>query len=207
VEPSQTKTAVAKTVQTYGIFFIIVFLFIIPMVLAYYLNHRPGDWFRQTKNKGHLIQPALSLKDFGVTQPGGKIFQSANLQGHWNLLYVSGEECKTQCQRTMYNMRQLHIALGKNMSRVKRLIATFEEQPALDKFLQKYTIDMSHLIVAKNQFAERTSHTHLRKSASSNGEIFIIDPHGNIIMSYDSGVLPDDIYDDLTHLLKVSRIG
>ena len=39
------------------------------------------------------------------------------------------------------------------------------------------------------------------------GRIYIIDPQGNLMMSYAPNVNPGDIYKDLKKLLRSSRIG
>jgi hypothetical protein len=39
------------------------------------------------------------------------------------------------------------------------------------------------------------------------GRVYIVDPLGNLMMSYPSDAGPGDLYDDLRRLLRVSRIG
>jgi hypothetical protein len=43
--------------------------------------------------------------------------------------------------------------------------------------------------------------------AYKNGEVFLVDPLGNLMMSYPAGSGMGDIRTDVTHLLKLSGIG
>ena len=39
------------------------------------------------------------------------------------------------------------------------------------------------------------------------GYLYLVDPLGNVMMSYNPKQSPKDIYSDLTRLLKASKIG
>jgi hypothetical protein len=47
------------------------------------------------------------------------------------------------------------------------------------------------------------------KGAQSNDapHLWIIDPHGNLVLRYDPSVKGKDLLNDLRHLLKLSNIG
>ena len=47
------------------------------------------------------------------------------------------------------------------------------------------------------------------RGAQGNGgaQLWIIDPHGNLVLRYDPSVKGKDVLNDLRHLLKLSNIG
>lgn len=202
----QQATAQARYKQV-GLMVLIFALFFLPLMFAYIAATQGTGYFKQTKNKGRLVQPLVPAQKFAIQDKDGIRFPSTNFNGHWSLLYVDAGNCDKACMQTLYNLRQLHIALGKDMSRVKRYVATFQQEGQLDDFLKRYSVDMQHLVLNRDQFAERTSHMHPKRSALTEGEIFIVDPLGNLTLSYAPETKPDDIYDDLKHLLGASQIG
>lgn len=190
-----------------GLIVLIFALFFLPLLFAYFAASRGPGYFKQTKNKGRLLQPLVATQKIAMRDKSGSEFAASNLQGHWSLLYVRPTDCERDCMQTLYNLRQLHIALGKDMSRVKRYIATFQQAQKLDDFLEKYSVQMQHIVMNKDEFAERTSHMHPKRSALTQGEVFIVDPLGNLTISYAPDTKPDDIYEDLKHLLGASQVG
>ena len=43
--------------------------------------------------------------------------------------------------------------------------------------------------------------------AASGAQLWIVDPHGNLVLRYDGKANGKAILDDLKHLLKISQIG
>ena len=101
----------------------------------------------------------------------------------------------------MYLARQLQVGLGRDASRATHGLAV--AQPVDAQYaaklqseypqLQRYTLDLP-------------TYT---QGAEGNGaaQLWIIDPHGNLVLSYDPQVNGKDVLDDLRHLLKLSNIG
>jgi hypothetical protein len=60
------------------------------------------------------------------------------------------------------------------------------------------------LLIAEPAAAELVSE---RLGRWDNGQIFLVDPLGNLMMSYSSGASMRDVRADLGHLFKLSGIG
>ncbi len=59
--------------------------------------------------------------------------------------------------------------------------------------LQRYQLDLSTF----NKNA----------AAPGDAQLWIVDPHGNLVLRYDAKVKGKDLLNDLRHLLKLSNIG
>ncbi|MDF2867357.1 MAG: cytochrome oxidase subunit [Gammaproteobacteria bacterium] len=188
----------------------LLLIFILPMLLAWYVYLHPSLLKGQT-NYGRLFNPPLRLAELPLyPMQGGELFDKRKIQGKWTLLYIDAFPCQTTCQENLYKMRQVRIALGKERERVSRwLLLTTEasvrymkNQALLDMMKQDYSGTL--LSIADSN--ELNAFFKLESSVKPNG-FYVIDPLGNIILSYPAGVVPDHLFKDLKHLLKVSQIG
>jgi cytochrome oxidase Cu insertion factor (SCO1/SenC/PrrC family) len=110
--------------------------------------------------------------------------------GQWWLVTVSRDGCGADCQAAVHQLRQLHILLGRDASRVKRSLIELDDTP-VDAALSQYP-----------------------ELARFNGEsqtlrpgIYIVDPLGNLVLHYEYGDAGKPVLQDLKQLLKVSHIG
>ena len=132
-----------------------------------------------------------------------------SLYGKWNLVYVTDECNSEDCFNNLYRIRQIHIAMDKHSLRVQRvMLMTNAEIDSVVTNLKEYEgqriIDIS--ISDKNSLAKKFKLSETDDPISSN-RIYIIDPLGNLMMSYPPDINPRGIMKDLKKLLKFSRIG
>ncbi len=90
----------------------------------------------------------------------------------------------------MHQLRQLHILLGRDASRVKRSFAALGDAP-VDASLSQYPE------VIRFQGALGA----LRPG------VYIVDPLGNVVLRYEFRDAGKPVLEDLKRLLKVSHIG
>jgi hypothetical protein len=119
------------------------------------------------------------------------------------LLYVAPGECTTLCKKNMYQLQQIHIATGKDQSRVLRVNLSFNR----NKSAPLEFPGILHLIANKQQFANFIVSLPTKTLALSVGAIYLVDPLGNVLMSYALDANPAGLLKDLKHLLGVSQIG
>ena len=159
-----------------------------------------GQWVPDGRtNKGVLIQPPVKLEALGLLQDG-QLFSTEKLASRWAVIVFGSETCSTdKCQEVLYKTRQVHIGLGREADRVTRIYVS-EKQPALDKALkdQHPSIFWLH---ADKRFVTRT----LSTSNWPENSYFIVDPLGNIMMSYDASQEGGDLLRDMQKLLKASK--
>lgn len=182
----------------------VIILFSIPPLAAWLLIDvwRPGG----TVEHGQLLSPAQPLPPLqGQTLAGEPAEQK--LLGHWNMTYVSANgQCDSVCQQDLYHIRQMHIALGRDMDRAQAvlLMSQTPDQDFADLLEQEHPT-MLKILLDNQQTTQFITDT-FAVTADAGG-IYLIDPYGNLFMRYDSGTIPGDMLKDLKRLLKYSRLG
>lgn len=179
--------------------------FILPLMSAWILV---GHWRPDSKaHHGELLVPARPVAHFQVLDVVGGELNHAYLRGHWTLVYMGAKsDCNESCRQGLYKIRQVRLALGKEMDRVQRLLLMAEMPDAfLSKWLQQ---EHTGMVVA---VADRPTRDFLLQAfpgrAIASGWIYLIDPLSNLVMRYPAESDPQGILKDLKRLLKVSRIG
>lgn len=166
-------------------------MFVLPFVLAWVTYSHRYTFHGQT-NHGYLITPPFSVSAWmdPVSQ--------AKTRGKWVMLYFYAHACDKECEQGLYEMRQIRTAMGGEQDRITRVILTYPAQatdPALTQLLKKPFLGTQHFVA--NPTAD----------SLTSGVLYLVDPHGNVIMSYQPDTKPQGIFKDLQRLLKVSQIG
>jgi hypothetical protein len=171
---------------------ILILLMVIgPMVLATFM-YKLQFWVPDSRSyHGEMIGNGQTRADIGVQAD----------EERWQLLVTAPAACAADCQQLVYLARQLQIGLGRDASRASHALAS--AQPVSIAYdvklkaeypqLQRYALDLSTFT----------------KNAAAPGEaqLWIIDPHGNLVLRYDAKVKGKDLLNDLRLLLKLSNIG
>ena len=176
-------------------FLLVVILFAIPMIAAWWVFSHPQRWATKTVNHGVLIAPPIKMLALAGSQMWPK---------HWLLVYVNPQEtCKAQCQQVLYVMRQVRLALGKNQDHVLRVYLTFKKDPIMQTLLtgagtQALVIDKQALqqFLGKQDFGEQ---------ALTEGQLWLVDPQGWLMMHYPLNFRAKDLLADLNRLLQVNN--
>ena len=81
-----------------------------------------------TANNGDLVQPPRQLENTAFISDTGAEVHWSDLEAQWTLLVpVVGSRCDVACSERLYFTRQIHIALGREFNRVRRVMVL--EQP------------------------------------------------------------------------------
>ncbi len=173
-------------------------IFLGPLLVAFVLYY--GDiWAPEGQAiNGQLISPARPLPA-ALTQAvaGDSMFTD-----HWTVLVMHSGRCAEPCQKTLYETRQLRRALGVEMDRVERVWLVTDGQ-ADEQFVANEHPDLKLLPATAGEQA-------LVIETVGNfeaGEVFLIDPLGNLMMRFPPGLGMRAIHTDIKRLLKLSRIG
>ncbi len=187
---------------------LVVVMFTSPLLLSWFVfNYTDFLEIRGTSNHGSLIEPARPLGDLSLIDPFNDD-RKDSLHGKWTLAYVA-RSCDEQCMDNVYRMRQIHTAMDKHSLRIQKALL-LTEQSANE--LKEQIVDFRGQQVIKD---ETISAMELLKQFQLNeadnaleaGRIYIIDPLGNLMMSFPPEANPRDIFKDLKKLLRGSRIG
>jgi cytochrome oxidase Cu insertion factor (SCO1/SenC/PrrC family) len=187
-------------------------MFFAPLGLAFYLYYGHGAWHPGGRvNAGDLIEPArplpalmLPLRESGSTEPNF-------LKGKWTLLYVAFGPCGQSCRDRLYDTRQVRLALDRDMKRVQRVFIA-DSGCCEAHFLRDVHPDL--IAVRASAAAEPllTLLPGLDRLTGTDGaamapRVYLIDPLGNLMMSYAAGAKPKGMLEDLKRLLRLSSIG
>lgn len=184
-------------------------IFAVPLILASVYLHliRTSGGTLGDTSRGQLISPAVPLTDF-LLQHEDKAFNVDSVRGSWTLLYMPEGQCLETCERNLYHMRQVRLALNHRMDRVQRAVL-LESAGQLDSDLRA---EHPGLVVATGS-ADAQAELKGQIVAAQVGmeplsdAIYLIDPLGNVMLRFPSDLPPKSMLKDLKHLLKVSRIG
>ncbi|MFQ6350826.1 hypothetical protein ACQRBV_08820 [Pseudomonas sp. R11F] len=170
---------------------LILMMVIGPMVLATFM-YKLQFWVPDSRSyHGEMIGNGQTRADIGVQAD----------EERWQLLVTAPTPCADDCRQLVYLARQLQISLGRDASRASHALAS--AQPVSAEYearlkaeypqLQRYALDLSTFT----------------KDAAAPGEaqLWIVDPHGNLVLRYDAKVKGKDLLNDLRLLLKLSNIG
>jgi len=176
---------------------IIALIFALPIAVSMYFYFSSDGW-RPGENtqKGNLITPP---RNFAAT-PLTREESPAVFREVWTLLVPAGKNCGADCEEALEKTRQLRLWLGPKIKRVQLVLLA----EATDALSEKSTAQHPKLIIANPELSEDFRRT---VGDYNSGQIFLVDPLGNLMMSYKSGVDMGDIRKDLGQLLRISNIG
>ncbi|HXW10804.1 MAG TPA: hypothetical protein VD737_09320 [Steroidobacteraceae bacterium] len=186
-------------------------IFFVPLAVAFWLYYGPGEWRPVGgTNQGDLIEPAVPLAEVELARTDGTQSSSRELfRGKWTMAYLGPGRCDERCRRALYLSRQSRIALNKDMDRVQRVFLATDDCCDRD-FLQAEHPDL--VVVPLGDDA--ASRTLLRQfpvlgdtEATEAGRLWVIDPLGNLVLSYSERAPDKALLTDLRKLLRLSHIG
>lgn len=132
-----------------------------------------------TLQKGNLLSKTVYIKTNKFSDEDPK----------WYLARVANFNCDASCQGQMYLLERLRLATGKNQKRVKTAMVALQPIHSQDT-----------VVVTKEKMNQIRRYVH-------QDSILIVDPRGQVVMSYKGDVDPRKISQDLKKLLKFSRLG
>lgn len=188
-----------------GKVYILVALFFSPLLLAFLLYYGFDGWRPAgSTNNGDLITPARPLPEASLQTPEGAELKLSALRGKWTLVYIGAGQCDARCHEALTLMRQTRLALNDDMARVQRLFLATGEC-CDQKYLDAEQVGLMTARTSDRGFVATFARD--AKPVEQAGRIYIVDPLGNLMMSYDPGAKPKGLLEDLKKLLKLSHIG
>lgn len=191
----------------------IVIICLAPVVfalLAYYvpsLGLRPDN----TNNYGTIIDPqrpvpaasALPLQTL-ANEP----FDLNSLHGKWILISADQAACPETCVKKLFILRNSHASQGKNVERLSRVWFITDDGLPSEQVMTAY--QGTHMLRAdRAQLAAwlAPQATPAEIEHALNAPMWIVDPLGNLMMQFPEDADPISVRNDLSKLVKNSRIG
>jgi cytochrome oxidase Cu insertion factor (SCO1/SenC/PrrC family) len=184
-------------------------LFLLPVALAFWLHYGVPGWRPPgSANRGQLIDPPIALPPLALAGVDGRPEERDLLRGRWTLLYIGDARCDGHCRDALYLTRQTRVALNRDAARVQRVFI------ATGRCCDERALKAAHpdLIVASPSQAqlellERLIPVPDRVPLAGAGRIYVVDPLGNLMLSYSEHAPDKALLEDMKRLLKLSHIG
>jgi peroxiredoxin len=157
---------------------------------------------------GELIVPAVALEAFTLNDSDGGDWPLDQLQEKWSMVFFAQAQCDADCEKHLYHMRQVRLRTGRRMDRVQRVVVT-PDYVGLAGKLAKASEGLHVVGGNAEQIASLKSQVDKAQQGMEECDncIYLVDPFGNVMMRFPPDLDPGKMYEDLMHLLKVSRIG
>lgn len=184
------------------IFVLMTIFFVVPIVVVvmmYKLN-----WMPTSQSYGELVAPPRLIEQVETLKDSDGKAISKFWSDKWNMVYVT-DTCEQACKEKLHIMRQLHVSLYKDISRTQRVLITNTQD------VSKIKADYPDLIII-NQSADDIKKFSQQfnldnEEAAQTNRLYLVDPLGHIMMSYQATTPAADIRKDLVRLLKYSWAG
>ena len=177
-------------------------LFVAPVVVAWFMFSRQSGAGYIAGAHGILAEPPVPLGNMELPA-GGDAGADAQLAGRWSLLYLHQGACGPVCEEALMRMRQVRLALGKDAGRLQRVFVPLDPPGNEDGNLAQAFPGMAIVpggAPGRSALLERIG---LRRP----GEVLLVDPLGNLVLSYPPEADADGLFRDTRHLLRLSKIG
>jgi cytochrome oxidase Cu insertion factor (SCO1/SenC/PrrC family) len=199
-ETSETQLPSNKT-SGRKILLILAVIFVLPFTVAatlHLLNLKPSG-----HSYGNLIQPPQALQFPVLHDAQGKEFTAQQWLKIWSVVVVDSTGCVQPCQAQVHLLKQVHTSLNKDAHRLQRvLLAPTGLKGEVLAALQKQYPD---LLILGGTDADAAKFVENFNAAGAS--MYLVDPLGNLMMSYPEKMDPKGIFSDLKRLLKNSWAG
>ncbi len=170
-----------------------------------------------TANRGQLVQPPRQLDDFAMRDAEGFAMRYGDLEPRWTMLVpVAGGSCDETCEAGLYLTRQIHVAMGKEFNRLRRVYVSdtapgrtgisfaslSDGNPAPEDF--SAYLESEHRGLKALTLDAGDYRALFPEQAADPATWYLVDPAGWVMMSYNGTVHYKDVISDLKFLLKNS---
>lgn len=185
-------------------------LFFVPLALAFWLYYG-ADGLRPMggTNKGDLFNPPVTLPSVALPKPDGSRTSADVLRGKWTIAYLGDGACDERCRKALYLSRQSRIALNKDMDRVQRVFLV-TGNCCDTAFLQAEHADLMVVLVGEDAAGQGLLEAIPALGGvppAAAGRLYVIDPLGNMMLSYSAAAPDKALLTDVKKLLRLSHIG
>jgi hypothetical protein len=179
-------------------FLMVASLFVVPVVTAIVL-YRSVDSRPVVNAQGTLIEPPRTLAIAGAALLDGSIAPADAFEGRWSVVRPVAGTCGARERALLEELGRVRLALDKDADRVRRIVVHDGGCAAAE--LASGEQDLRVYVVTGDFLAQ------FPPSVDGAAGIYIVDPHGNLMMSYPASGSARGLLKDLERLLRLSSIG
>ena len=179
-----------------------------------------AEMFAQAyKFRGSVIDPPVAASNFTLKDQNGQTFQLGDQRGKIVLMFFGYTNCPDVCPTTLLQFKQARAQLGRQAERVRFVFVTVDPERDTTEKMKAYLGAIDPAIVglggsqaelepvwkaygvyrqkqpgqSPDEYADLMEHS---------GRVYLIDTQGNLRLTYPFGLLPEDVAQDVTYLLK-----
>ena len=181
----------------------ILLVVIVATAIATIITHLPHSFY------GSTINPPSAAPDFSLTNQNGQNVKLSAFRGKYVLLYFGYTHCTNECPATMAVLAKARTLLGTQAGEIQIvLVATDparDTPQAMGEFVDRF--DPSFVGVTGSQAELAPVWAAYGVTVLDGGEthssfIYLIDPGGNLLMTYPYPSTPEEIASDFKLLLR-----
>ena len=186
------------------IFLLILAIFVLPLAFAWLMHVGVLEFERRpTRNQGYLVQPPVHF-NWTWVQSTSKTGMPGALEGHWVVLHRVPPDCALSCLDRVTELRQVHRASGRDQDRIVIALLFDREPPAsMTETLRNIFPQFNLLWPAEAALVDA-----LGAMPAEAGEVdfYLVDPRGDIMMTYNDSDSAAKLSKDLKTLLTWSGL-
>lgn len=159
-------------------------------------------------NYGDIYTPVRPVENLTMNADG-KPVEFDSFRRQWVLLVRADGQCSSACEENILKIRQLRFMQNNDMVRIRTVFMHTNLSDAVAKDLDAKYQPIETYQVEADAFQEWGKVLKLENAPieAELDRIYMIDPAGNLMMSYPAGAEPAQINKDIRRLLKTSQIG
>jgi len=207
--PTKTDSGALPIPRTRLTLILVVILFLLPVVSATWLYVSGWRPHGKSLQYGELVQPARPLGEVMLTGADGAPYRIGAQRGKWALVYFSSLPCNDVCKNNLYKMQQVWLTQGRDASRVERVLIVAGASSATLRELAQLNPGLTTLSGARATF-EKLAREFVSSQGTAleiTGRVYLVDPIGNLVLSYAPDADPSGMRKDLARLLRLSQLG
>ncbi|MGZ8258659.1 MAG: SCO family protein [Methylotenera sp.] len=185
------------------VFLLMLIFFIVPIIaviLMYQLNWKPsGVSLGELVTPPRLLNNPADLKNSDATALTPTLWKD-----RWSIVYVA-DDCQKACLDKLHDMRQLHVSLYKDIDRTQRVLITTTQDVSEIKHNYPDLIVINQPVAGVSNLAQQFQIN--GENVTMSDRLYLVDPLGHLMMSYQSSVPLADVRKDITRLLRYSWAG
>ena len=180
--------------------YVLMAITIVPIAAAYISYYFAPPAGRT--NYGTLLEPQRPVPALSLTNLDGTRFDLRRLAGNWTFVMVDSGQCDNPCANKLLMMRQQRTMTGKDQERIERVWLITDGEPLPIMLMREY--EGTHFVRAPLQELRDFLALPDTPGAQLQDHIWLIDPHGNLMLRWPKNPEINGVKRDLAKVLKIS---
>jgi hypothetical protein len=196
----RTPASISKTQFWNRVQMVLIFVVFVAPIAGAFL-YKPTKF----NNYGDLYRPTRLVENVQMRGENGLV-EFKSLRGKWVFLVKADGECGVACEANILKIRQLRFMQNNNMKRLRTVFIHTGLSDAVATDLDAKYRPMETYSLEKINYDKWTAVLKLDDAPveAEKDRFYIIDPAGNLIISYPASADPAAVQKDIKRLIKTS---